>query len=519
MLGLFAAGLASPATSARAQDGGAGDVSGKVTELVDSVVAAEVELEVQHRRSKILRMKQDIFRTAITDPNILEFVAFGTREVELIGVRRGTTTVTLWLGDEQNPQILSMLVRVVPDPTLEQEDRGEFADLADRINEMFPDSRIQLIPIADKLIVRGDARDEAEARQIMLVVGQASGGGGGGGGGQNQQLFQGNGQPSRLYESARIVQHDFQIVNLLHIPGAKQVMLKVRIAELSRTAGRALGAQIQNLRIGDGGADDVVTLNNLSAGSLDLSGVFRNVSFDLALQAFVSNGNAKILAEPNLVTLSGQSATFLSGGQFAVPTVVGVGGAQAATTTFKDYGTSLQFTPTVLDNDRIRLQVTPTLSSPTGVAVGDIPGLESRTVNTTVEMREGQVFAIAGLLQDQQAASIRKFPIIGDIPGLNVITADRSIDRLETELLILVTPELVEPLEPDQAPSLLPGMEVTEPNDLDFFVYGDIEGRPNAHHRSTVWPLYKNRLKRCYECDKHHKSSAFFMKGLHGFSD
>lgn len=521
VLGLFAAGFASSANPAEAQDGGAGDVSGKVTELVDSVVAAEVELEVQQRRSKILRMKQDIFRTAIADPDILEFVAFGTREIELIGTRRGSTTVTLWMGDEQNPQILSMLVRVIPDPTLEQEDRGEFAELADRINEMFPDSRIQLIPIADKLIVRGDARDEAEARQIMLVVGQA---GQGGGGGQNQQLFQGNGQPSRLYETGRVGEHNFQIVNLLHIPGAKQVMLKVRIAELSRTAGRALGAQLNSIQIGDvgggsnaGGVDQAMAA--LAPGAAALSGVFKNANFDLALQALVSNGTAKILAEPNLVTLSGQSATFLSGGQFAVPTVVGVGGAQAATTSFKDFGTSLNFTPTVLDNDRIRLQVSPQFSNANGPVVQGIPGVTTRTVSTTVEMREGQVFAIAGLLQDQQDSSISKFPLIGDIPGLNVLTANRSTDRLETELLIMVTPELVEPLEPDQAPSLLPGMEVTEPNDLDFFVYGDIEGRPNAHHRSTVWPLYKNRLKRCYECDKHHKSSAFFLKGLHGFSD
>ena len=526
VLGLFAAGFASPANPARAQDGGAGDVSGKVTELVDSVVAAEVELEVQQRRSKILRMKQDIFRTAIADPEILEFVAFGTREIELIGSERGSTTVTLWMGDEQNPQILSMLVRVVPDPTQEQEDRGEFADLADRINEMFPDSRIQLIPIADKLIVRGDARDEAEAKQIMLIVGQANQGGGGGGGGQNQQLFQGNGQPSRLYETGRVVQRDYQIVNLLHIPGAKQVMLKVRIAELTRTAGRALGAQLNRIQIGDigggsnGGIDEAVAA--LAPGSAQLSGVFKNASFDLALQALVSNGTAKVLAEPNLITLSGQSATFLSGGQFAVPTVVGVGGAQAATTSFKDFGTSLQFTPTVLDNDRIRLQVTPQLSNvDQGLSVGrdNIPGVRTRTASTTVEMREGQVFAIAGLLQDEQGGTTSKFPIIGDIPGLNALTATRSIDRVETELLIIVTPELVEPLEPDQAPSLLPGMEVTEPNDLDFFIYGDIEGRPNAHHRSTVWPLYKNRLKRCYECDKNHKSSAFYLKGLHGFSD
>jgi pilus assembly protein CpaC len=518
VLGLLTAGLTSPLTSARAQDGEAGNVSGKVTELVDSVVAAEVELEVQQRRSKILRMKQDIFRTAIADPEILEFVAFGTREIELIGQTRGSTTVTLWMGDEQNPQILSMLVRVTPDPTLEQDDRDEFSELADRINEMFPDSRIQLIPIADKLIVRGDARDEAEARQIMLVVGQANQGGGFGIG-QNQQLFQGNGEPSRLYETGRAVQHDFQLVNLLHIPGAKQVMLKVRIAELTRTAGRALGAQLSNVRISNMNADDMATAG-ISPGSLNLSGVFRYVNFDLALQALVSNGNAKILAEPNLVTLSGQPATFLSGGQFAVPTIVGVGGAQAATTSFKDFGTSLQFTPTVLDNDRIRLQVMPQFSTTNaGLTVDGIPGLTTRTVSTMVEMREGQVFAIAGLLQDQQNGGTTKFPLLGDVPGLNFLTAARDTTRSETELLILVTPELVEPMEPDQAPSLLPGMEVTEPNDLDFFIYGDIEGRPNAHHRSTVWPLYKNRLKRCYECDKHNKSTAFFMKGLHGFSD
>ncbi|MHC4875554.1 MAG: type II and III secretion system protein family protein [Planctomycetota bacterium] len=516
--GLFAAGLVSPMASASAQDG-AGDVSGKVTELVDSVVTAEVELEVQQRRSKILRMKQDIFRTAVADPEILEFVAFGTREIELIGQTRGSTTVTLWMGDEQAPQILSMLVRVVPDPTLEQDDRSEFSELADRINEMFPDSRIQLIPIADKLIVRGDARDEAEAKQIMAVVGQNAGGGGGLGG---QQLFASNGRPARLYESTRVVQHDFQIVDLIHVSGVKQVMLKVRIAELTRTAGRALGAQLNNFRFSDstGGSTGTNLATAIAPGTASLSGMFDHIQFDAALQAQVSHGNAKILAEPNLVTLSGQSATFLSGGEFAVPTVVGVGGAQAATTSFKNFGTSLNFTPTVLDNDRIRLQVSPTFSTTQdGIIVQGIPGLTTRTVTTTVEMREGQVFAIAGLLQDQQSGAITKFPLLGDVPGLNVLTANRDVSRSETELLILVTPELVQPLEPEEAPTLLPGMEVTEPNDLDLFVFGDIEGRPRAHHRSTVWSLYKNRLKRCYECDKSHKSSKFFLKGLHGFAD
>ncbi|MCA9000106.1 MAG: type II and III secretion system protein, partial [Planctomycetaceae bacterium] len=257
-------------------------------------------------------------------------------------------------------------------------------------------------------------------------------------------------------------------------------------------------------------------------GNAVASGTFDNASFTAFIKFLASNGSAKILAEPNLVTLSGKPATFLSGGEFAVPTVVGVGGAQAATTTFKGFGTQIDFLPTVLDKDRIRLQVNPTFSSINrNNSVQGIFGLDTRTASTTVDLREGQVLAIAGLLQEEQRGDNARVPGLGDIAGLGNLFADRTISRDETELLILVSPELVHALEPEEAPCILPGMEVTEPNDLDFFFYGDIEGRADCHHRSTVWPLYKSRLKRCYgkgttgaTCEP---AQDFYVHGAFGF--
>jgi len=310
------------------------------------------------------------------------------------------------------------------------------------------------------------------------------------------------------------------IINMLNVPGEKQVMLKVRIAELKRSAVRELGADFSF------DIKEFMFSSLMGAGGNVLaSGTFNDGSFDLILRAMMTNGSAKILAEPNLVTLSGKTATFLAGGEFAVPTVVGVGGAQAATTSFKGYGTQLTFTPTVMDKDRIRLVVSPTFSTLNqNNSVQGIFGLDTRTTTTTVDLREGQVLAIAGLLQEQQRGENARIPIIGDIPVLNILTSNKTMSRDETELLILVTPELVHPLEPDQAPSILPGMEVTEPNDLDFFIYGDIEGRNECHHRSTVWPLYKSRMKRTgghgyYEAETIHSSQSYYVNGPFGFSN
>ena len=215
------------------------------------------------------------------------------------------------------------------------------------------------------------------------------------------------------------------------------------------------------------------------------------------LEALSSNSYSKVLAEPNLVTLNGHPAFFLAGGEFAVPVFVTnfQGEVAAASSTFRSFGTQLTFTPTILDKDRIRLQVTPSLSSINEEnTVAGIPGLNSRSVATTVDLREGQWLAIAGLLLDEQIGSKSRVPFLGDIPVLDAFFSSKQVQREETELLVLVSPELVHPLEAEEAPSILPGMEVTEPNDCDFFVGGYEEGDPNCDFRSTVWPLQQRAM-------------------------
>lgn len=514
VMGAAALGLLMAAALAEAQSPRR-PVGKKVTDLVEEVVAAEAELEVPLRRSKILRMKQDIFRVAVADPSILDFVAFGLREAEIIGKTTGSTTVTLWLGSELNAQLLSLLVTVVKDDAVDDRRRLEYGELEAMINEAFPNSRIQLIPIADKLLVRGQARDEEEALQIMSLIRQNGGSAGYLGNGGSANLTAQGAAAEPFPDASELP--SATVINMLEVPGEKQVMLKVRIAELKRSAVRELGADF-SIDIKEFFLQSLLT----GGGNLLATGTFSDGAFELVLRWLMTNGNAKILAEPNLVVLSGHPATFLAGGEFPVPTVVGVGGAEAATTFFKGFGTQLNFTPTVLDKDRIRLHVAPTFSTLNADAsVNGIFGLDTRTVTTTVELREGQVLAIAGLLQEQQRGDSSRVPYLSEIPGLNVLLADRRLSRDETELLILVSPELVHPLEPDQAPAILPGMEVTEPDDCQFFWYGDIEGDPHVHHRSTVWPIYRSKMKRSgapFNRHSHHASQQYYIQGSHGFS-
>ena len=495
----------------------------RVQDLISEIREAEVELKIKRNRAKLIRTKHDVERVAVADPSILDFVAFGPREIQFVGKALGSTTVTLWHGGAGGgtQKILSLLVTVERDRDVLNRRRLEYGELQKMINEMFPNSRIQLIPIADKVIVRGQARDEQEAVQIMSILrqrgeipaGQFAGFGYG---------MTGFGQGTiadPFPEGAELPQAG--LISMLKVPGEKQVMLKVRIAELERSAVRRLGVDF------DVQLEDFMISSALGGvGNIMSTATFRENMINVTLTALESNGTAKILAEPSLVVLSGQTASFLAGGSFAVPTVVGIGGVQAATTNFQGFGTQLTFTPTVLDKDRIRLQVAPSFSTlNSNNSVQGIFGLDTRSVITTVDMREGQVFAIAGLLQEQQAGSSVRVPFLGRIPLIQTLFSSKSITRDEKELLILVSPELVHALEPEDAPMLLPGMEVTEPDDLEFFCHGQIEGRPGCDHRSTVWWKYTHDLTHAKKDYKRARRSArrnsdkYYLNGPHGFSN
>ncbi|MBD3672515.1 MAG: pilus assembly protein N-terminal domain-containing protein [Planctomycetaceae bacterium] len=489
----------------------------KVKNLVESVIEPEVEITLAKRRSKIIRLKEDVYRVAIADPSLLDVTAFGTREVEFIGKEEGTTSVTLWLGSEDRPQSLGVLVTVTKDTGVEDLRRMEYSELQARINELFPGSRVQLIPIADKLIVRGQARDEQDAVQILALLRKSQGGSSNLGVYQNASPVRGVAADPSMDEPQET--RGVSVVNMLRVTGEKQVMLKVRIAELKRSAIRELGVDIKELQIGDVSIASV--LNSAMSGNVGVMGTFDDLSFDLVIRALIGTGTAKILAEPNLVVVSGQTANFIAGGEFAVPTAVGVDGVSAASTSFKGFGTQLTFTPTVLDKDRIRLNVSPTFSTLNKTnSVNGIFGLDSRSVSTTVELREGQVLAIAGLLQEQQRGQKNQIPGLGRVPLLNAATSDKSISRDETELLILVSPELVHPLDPEEAPNLLPGMEVTEPDNFDFFYHGAIEGDPFTPFRSTMYENALTRQRIGPKCPAITiQTENYYLSGPHGFSE
>ncbi len=297
-------------------------------------------------------------------------------------------------------------------------------------------------------------------------------------------------------------------------------MLKVRIAELNRTSLRQIGSNFLGVDpktgaiVGSsiagntnfagqiGQAGNLVAGNNLygsanlgpATGQTSVFGIFQQANFEFMLNALRTNGLLKILAEPNLVALNGQLASFLAGGEFPVPVpqVSAAGVAPTITVRFREFGVRLGFVPYVLDGGVIRLTVAPEVSNidftiaVTLVAGGSpVPGLNTRKAQTTVEMREGQTLAMAGLLQLTLNGNTNRVPGLGDLPILGPFFSNTTSQRIEKELVVLVTPYLVEPMQHEQVPPA-PGDEVKGPNDLEVYFLNRIEGRTGKDFRATT---------------------------------
>ncbi|WP_158265180.1 type II and III secretion system protein family protein [Blastopirellula marina] len=489
----------------------------KQSNLIEEVLEPELIFSLLSGQSKIVRTKAPVFRVAITDPSIVEVNEFSPNEMEVIGSTIGQTTMTLWFNNPDGTISTLRYLIVVSDG----DDRAEleYGKLQARINELFPYSRVQLFPIADKLIIRGQARDSKEAAEILAVVGEQTVN-------QNGNLTGGTiniGSVARLPNADDL--QTTSLINLLEVPGEQQVMLKVRVAELSREAARELGMDFSVME------DSFSIAHTIMGGAGNLSAILDGGDVELFIRAFSSNGTAKILAEPTLMTLSGQSASFIAGGEFAVPTAVGVGGIGAVSTSFRGFGTQVSFTPTVTDKDMIRLSVAPSVSSVNqNLSVDGVPGLDIRGAVTTVDLREGQWLAIAGLIQDEQEGTRSRLPLLGDIPYVGAAFGSQATKRIETELVILVSPELVHPMERDQVPLYLPGMEVTEPTNKEFFLHQQIEGLPGYDYRSTVWPHYRHQIhhqnfeqvraeREARKCrGQYQESEGYYVHGPAGFS-
>ena len=342
------------------------------------------------------------------------------------------------------------------------------------------------------------------------------------------------------------------IINRIAIPGPRQVLLHVKIAEINRSATRNIGvswlyAKGQSV-IGSSAGNNAtmgatttinrtqltgargilqpiqsnlnVIGNAVPAGNSPLFGVFDAGAFSLFIDALRSNTLAKILAEPNLVALDGQPARFLVGGLFPFPVPQSSsipGGTAVVTVQFQQFGTILTFLPQILANDVIRLDVEPVISQlnfaqGTTVGTGNVPSIDQRSARTVVELREGQTLAIAGLLQETTNAFTTRLPGLGDIPIVGGWFSANQTEIIETETVVLVTPELVAPLDPKEVLEA-PGDRVYQPNDAEFYLLGRIEGKLGRDFRSTKIEQDPMNLMR------HHQSEQQWVVGAHGYAD
>ncbi|MCH7822333.1 MAG: hypothetical protein IIA07_09965 [Proteobacteria bacterium] len=283
-----------------------------------------------------------------------------------------------------------------------------------------------------------------------------------------------------------------EIINLMSVGGVHQVMLEVKVAEISRTELKRLDVRFNALLTGSsnwtwGGVNggtfhpdtrlNVIGETNLGDLFINDKGFFasymsENALFNLAFDAAKENGLLKILAEPTLVAISGEKAEFLSGGEIGFLVRGGIG--EPATTEFKDFGIAVAFFPVVLDSNRISLELDIEVSELAPALVGNIPAFVTRRARTTVELADGQTLGIAGLISEQFEETVIKFPGLGSIPVLGALFRSQSFSKKETELLIMVTPHLVKPTLP--ADFKLPTDNIAESGDFGWFLQGKLQG-------------------------------------------
>jgi pilus assembly protein CpaC len=512
-----------------------------VAEFLDSLKGNDAALEVVVGQGRLLTTKEPIARErgtaviAVGDPTVVDFeILPDPRMIRLTGRRAGVTDLMIVTTSGQN---YSFEIHVVYDLDF----------LRAQLKQIFPDAFIKLGQIREHLVVEGEARSDAQVHQILSTIraylssvqvpqrsvsqqgrsrptiGEPAGTGQQASNpdpqaatdtnlpdtspsdqpdtsGENQP----NGMSGTMYEeggrpSAQAAVVAAQIINLLKVPGVHQVLLKVQIAEVNRTALRQIGADIIAPKVGNNSLASLPTGNNpldvldglagLTGGNL--VGVFNGGSFAVVMQALRQNNVATVLAEPNLVTLNGHVARFQSGGEFPVPVAQMGGGAGNNSVEFKPFGVQLAFIPYLQDDGLIRLHVEPEVSTidqslaVTLIVNGDpIPGVRTRNASTTVELREGQTLAIAGLLDRSTDGSTARIPLLGDLPYLGPLFSNTRHQVLEQELLVAVTPYLISPINAGECLQL-PGQEVMEPNDLEFYLLNRIEGRTGQPHRST----------------------------------
>jgi pilus assembly protein CpaC len=392
--------------------------------------ASEVELMVG--RSTVLNVPAPISRVSLTSPDVADVLVTTSQQVLIHGKTTGTISMFVW---ERGGGIRRYEVNV----------RRDLEQLAQQLRTLFPGEPITVANNGRQVLLSGTVTNKI----IIEKAGDVAAG---------------------------YVAKKEDVVNLLQQPqglGSNQVLLRVRFAEVGRTALTEVGASFFT---GVEGYKDYIgrtTTQQFPAPEFDdgklvfsdfLNFFLFNTKHNVGtlIRALQNRGLFQSLAEPNLIAQNGKEASFLAGGEYPYPVVQGSGAGVAVTISFKEFGIKLNFTPTVLSNDLIHLKVRPEVSSldfANAVTVEGfrVPALTTRRTETELELRDGQTFAIAGLMNNSLTSSLQKIPGIGDIPILGLLFKSKASRREQTELVVMITPQIVRPGSPGAATGL-PGL-------------------------------------------------------------
>ena len=388
-----------------------------------------IPINVLVGQSRVINFDRPIGRFSISNPEIAEAVMVSPNQVLVNGKGFGQVNFIAWEKSDQKFIVFDVFVR------------ANLSLIDSQIRALFPRDDIRLSQANGSVVLSGTVSTPAAAQQADAVV-QAAG---------------------------------FKTVNMLQSPvtDATQVQLQVRVAEVSRQKLKEFGSTLASVNSTSfhvqGGGPGTLGSNKEGDNSLVTEFVGNAVNLFLFntglntaayIRALKTNGALRALAEPNLIAMNGQQASFLAGGEFPVPVVQGGGGSSnAVSVIFKEYGVRLNFKPTIIDEDHIRLELEPEVSTidfANGVRFNGfvIPALRTRRARTGVELRDGQSFALAGLLDNNETRSLSKIPVIGDIPILGNLFKSSSFQKQETELMFIITADLVKPVNSDELPKL-----------------------------------------------------------------
>ncbi len=409
-------------------------------------------LNVSTNRAVVVESDVPFAELSIANPGIADISTLSDRTIYVLGRAPGRTTLTL-LGPDGR-LITNVDVRVTPD----------VAEFKERLRQILPGEHIEVRTANDGIVLSGTVSSIQKLDRALDLANRYA--------------------PDR-------------VSNLMSVSGQHQVMMKVRFAEMARSVSKGLNGGLNGFGLGSdvsadfGGGSGQINPGAVGNVSMNLSGDavgqafvnlnLGNVAINALLEALETKGMVRTLAEPNLVALSGQEAEFLAGGEIPIPVDTGDGGIGIS---YQPFGIQLRFTPRVVEGDLINLQMGAVVSEiADDITIStnsdfNIPAFRSRATTTVVELRDGESFAIAGLIEDDFVDTVQQVPWLGDVPVLGALFRSASFQREQTELVVIVTAHLVTPTRGEAL--ALPTDRIKIPTENELFLFGQTIGGANA---------------------------------------